>query len=115
MEDRIIRATAKNPKNRYADAREMYEDLKTALDDSRKDEKRYVYKYPENDMEETKALDDEVKKVKAETSKTKKTKTKTKTHTKTHSPKGCVFLFLRVCCKNKNRERGGSGILFFVI
>ena len=78
IENVIIRATAKNPKNRYADAREMYEDLKTALDDSRKDEKRYVYKYPENDMEETKTLDDEVKKVKAETSKTKKTKTKTK-------------------------------------
>ena len=40
IENVIIRATAKNPKNRYADAREMYEDLKTALDDSRKDEKR---------------------------------------------------------------------------
>ena len=29
--------------------------------------------------------------------------------------RGTFFLFLRVCCKNKNRERGGSGILFFVI
>ena len=76
IENVIIRATAKNPKNRYADAREMYEDLKTALDDSRKDEKRYVYKYPENDMEETKTLDEEVKKVKEETKKTKNTKTK---------------------------------------
>ena len=71
IENVIIRATAKNPKNRYSDAREMYEDLKTALDDSRKDEKRYVYKYPENDMEETKALDEEVKKVKEETKNTK--------------------------------------------
>ena len=39
IENVIIRATAKNPKNRYTDAREMHEDLKTALDESRKDEK----------------------------------------------------------------------------
>ncbi len=61
IENVIIRATAKNPKNRYTDAREMHEDLKTALDDSRKDEKRWVYKYPENDLEETKKLDDDLK------------------------------------------------------
>ena len=61
IENVIIRATAKNPKNRYIDAREMHEDIKTALDDSRKDEKRWVYKYPENDLEETKKLDDDLK------------------------------------------------------
>ena len=60
IENVIIKATAKNPKNRYTDARMMHEDLKTALDDSRKDERRYVYPYPENDLEETKALDKEV-------------------------------------------------------
>ena len=61
IENVIIRATAKNPKNRYTDAREMHEDIKTALDDSRKDEKRWVYKYPENDLEETKKLDEDLK------------------------------------------------------
>ena len=61
IENVIIRATAKNPKNRYTDAREMHEDIKTALDDSRKDEKRWVYKYPENHLEETKKLDDDLK------------------------------------------------------
>ena len=66
IENIIIRATAKNPKNRYTDAREMHQDLMTALDDSRKDEKRYVYKYPENDLDETKVLDKEVNKVKEE-------------------------------------------------
>ena len=66
IENIIIRATAKNPKNRYNDAREMHEDLKTALDDSRKDEKRYVYKYPENDLEDTKKLDDELASLKKE-------------------------------------------------
>ena len=33
IENIILRATAKNPKNRYTDAREMYEDLKTCLDE----------------------------------------------------------------------------------
>ena len=61
IENVMIKATTKNPKNRYTDAREMHEDIKTALDDSRKDEKRWVYKYPENDLEETKKLDDDLK------------------------------------------------------
>ena len=79
IENIIIKATAKNPKNRYSDAREMYEDLKTALDDSRANEKRFVYKYPENDMDETKVLDEEVKKVKQETKKAKEKVKKEKT------------------------------------
>ena len=66
IENIIIKATAKNPKNRYSDARSMHEDLKTALDDSRKDEKKYVYKYPENDAEETKKIESEIKAVKKE-------------------------------------------------
>ena len=60
IENIIIRATAKNPKNRYTDAREMHEDLETALDESRKDEARFVYKYPETDLDETKKLDKEL-------------------------------------------------------
>ena len=52
IENVIIKATAKNPKNRYTDAREMHEDLKTALDDSRKNEERYVYKFPESESDE---------------------------------------------------------------
>ena len=82
IENVIIKSTAKNPKNRYSDAREMFEDLKTALDESRSNEKRHVYKYPESDMDETKALDDEVKKVKEETKKTKSSKVKEKTKPK---------------------------------
>ena len=79
IENIIIRATAKNPKNRYVDAREMHEDLKTALDESRKNEERYVYKYPETDLEETKKLDKELASLKAEEkSKTKPTTKKSK-------------------------------------
>ena len=64
IENVIIKATAKNPKNRYTDARAMHEDIKTALDESRKDEPRYVYPYAENDLEETKALDNELAAIK---------------------------------------------------
>ena len=56
VENIIIKATAKNPKNRYADAKEMYEDLKTCLNDERLNEERITLKYPENDYDETKML-----------------------------------------------------------
>lgn len=45
----LKRATAKNPKNRYADAREMLEDMKTAMSDERVKEDIIEYKYPEFD------------------------------------------------------------------
>ncbi len=51
VENVILKSAAKNPKNRYNDAREMYEDLKTCLDESRKDEPRYEYEYPELDSD----------------------------------------------------------------
>ena len=56
IENIIIKATAKNPKNRYADARLMNEDLKTCLNESRLNEARIVLKYPEVDYDETKVM-----------------------------------------------------------
>ena len=50
LENIILKATAKNTKNRYNNVRELYDDLKTCLDKSRKDEKRIVFKYPENEF-----------------------------------------------------------------
>ena len=50
----IKRATAKNPKNRYNDAREMHEDLLTCLDDTRANEPIITFKYPENDIDDAK-------------------------------------------------------------
>ncbi|MEG2457723.1 MAG: Stk1 family PASTA domain-containing Ser/Thr kinase [Bacilli bacterium] len=47
MENVIIKSTAKNPKNRYADARVMHNDLITAMDPNRENEEKYVYKYSE--------------------------------------------------------------------
>ena len=51
VENIILKATAKNPKNRYADAKEMYNDLKTCLDESREKEEKIKFKYPEGDSE----------------------------------------------------------------
>ena len=56
IENIILKATAKNPKNRYDDARSMHEDLLTALDDDRMNEEPYKYKYPEHETENTKNL-----------------------------------------------------------
>jgi eukaryotic-like serine/threonine-protein kinase len=53
VENIIIKATAKNPKNRYNDAREMNEDLRTCLDESRANEEKITLKYPEGDDAET--------------------------------------------------------------
>ncbi len=54
IENIIMKATAKNVKNRYTDAKEMHDDLKTALSDSRAGEPRYVFEYPEDEAETSK-------------------------------------------------------------
>ena len=59
IENIIIKATAKNPKNRYDDVKSMHQDLLTALDDDRMNEEPYKYKYPEH--EDTKKKNAEVK------------------------------------------------------
>ena len=81
IENIIMKATAKNPKNRYKDAREMHDDLKTALSKERENEPKYTFKYAENDNENIKKsevrttpvpTDEEIKK----SDKLKKGKTK---------------------------------------
>ncbi len=64
IENIIIKATAKNPQNRYKDAREMHQDIVTAMDESRINEPKYVYKYSETDIDDTKALETAKKEVK---------------------------------------------------
>ena len=58
VENIILRACAKNPRNRYDSAAEMYEDIKTSLDPLRFEEKRLVYRYPEHELEDTKVMPD---------------------------------------------------------
>ena len=69
IENIILKATAKNPKNRYHDAKEMHEDLLTALDEDRLNEPKITYKYPEHE-EDIKSNDDTpVKQTKKESKK----------------------------------------------
>ena len=56
VENVVLRACAKNPENRYESVREMHDDLKTVLAESRKDEPRLVYDYPEGEPDEEKKV-----------------------------------------------------------
>jgi len=53
IENIILKATAKNPKNRYDSVLEMQEDIKNALKEEKRDEKRLEFLYPEFEKEET--------------------------------------------------------------
>ncbi len=85
IENIILKSTAKNPKNRYDDARSMHQDLLTALDDDRINEEPYKYKYPEHDVDgNTKPIkklsevDDNIENLDDEEEKPKKGKKKKK-------------------------------------
>lgn len=56
VENVVLRACAKNPENRYESVREMHEDLKTVLSESRRDEPKLVYDYPEGEPTEEKKV-----------------------------------------------------------
>ena len=49
VENIVLRATAKNPKNRYSSAKEMHDDIVSCLNEDRKDEPRIGFKYPEHE------------------------------------------------------------------
>ncbi len=61
VENVILKATAKNPKNRYSDAKEMHADLLTVLNEDRMSESRLIFKYPEIESEEVKPVKKVVK------------------------------------------------------
>src|SRR5574344_1200862 len=58
IENIIIKATAKNPKNRYDSVNEMHEDLKNALNDEQESVDRVTYEYPEQELDNTKLVSD---------------------------------------------------------
>ena len=51
VENIVLTATAKNPKNRYDSVEEMKNDIKTCLDIDRNEEERIEFKYPEFERE----------------------------------------------------------------
>lgn len=56
VENIILKATAKNPKNRYETVEAMHDDLLTCLNEDRLDERKYVFPYPEHENEEQKPV-----------------------------------------------------------
>lgn len=52
IENIILKATAKNPKNRYENVGEMNQDIIHALDEENQNVERYIYPYPESETEE---------------------------------------------------------------
>ncbi|MCI9233765.1 MAG: Stk1 family PASTA domain-containing Ser/Thr kinase [Bacilli bacterium] len=56
IENIILKACAKNPKNRYDSIKEMREDIEKSMDPQHQFEERHVYKFPEQDLEETKIM-----------------------------------------------------------
>ena len=52
-ENILLKATAKNPRNRYESAKDMYEDLLHCLEEEHANDKKIVFEYPENDLDET--------------------------------------------------------------
>lgn len=61
LENIIIKSTAKNPKNRYDDVKEMYSDLKVCLNEENLNQAPVIYKYPEHEVDEKESSLKEVK------------------------------------------------------
>lgn len=53
VENILLKATAKNPRNRYESARQMHEDLIHCLEPEHENDKKISYEYPENDLDDT--------------------------------------------------------------
>ncbi len=66
IENIIMKATAKNPKNRYNDTKEMHEDLASSLDEERSEEPVYVYPHPEVEVDENTKKVENIKEVEEE-------------------------------------------------
>ena len=74
VENIILKCTAKNPKNRYNNVKELNDDLKSALSIDRENEEKIKFKYPEDDLDETKVLDNLQDEIKEKTKKNDKIK-----------------------------------------
>ncbi len=66
VENIILKACAKNPRNRYDTAKEMYEDLVHCLDEEHANDKKVSFTYPENDIDSTGPIEVPVTKKKVE-------------------------------------------------
>lgn len=56
VENILLKATAKNPRNRYDSAREMHDDFVHCLDEEHQNDKKIVFEYPENDIDSSEPI-----------------------------------------------------------
>ena len=63
VENIILKSTAKNPRNRYDTAKQMYEDLLHCMDEEHANDKKISFEYPENDIDESEPIKTVTKKV----------------------------------------------------
>ena len=61
VENILLKATAKNPRNRYDTAKEMHEDLLNCLKEEHANDKKIVFEYPENDIDDNTPISPTVK------------------------------------------------------
>ena len=66
VENIILKAAAKNPRNRYDSAKEMHEDLLHCLDEEHTNDKKITFEYPENDFDSDTPVSTPVTKKKVE-------------------------------------------------
>lgn len=52
VENILMKATAKNPRNRYDSAKEMHDDLVVCLTEEHANDKKITFEYPENDIDD---------------------------------------------------------------
>ena len=57
VENILLKAAAKNPRNRYDSAKEMYEDFVHCLDEEHVNDKKIVFEYPENDLDSSEPIE----------------------------------------------------------
>lgn len=53
VENILLKAAAKNPRNRYDTAKEMHDDLLTCLTEEHANDKKITFEYPENDIDDS--------------------------------------------------------------
>ena len=56
VENILLKAAAKNPRNRYDSAKDMHNDLVNCLNEEHQNDKKIVFEYPENDIDSNSPL-----------------------------------------------------------
>ena len=99
IENIVLKACAKNPKNRYDSVKEMHDDIKNALTEDGLKQNKLVYEYPEHDLEETKVMPNlsRLDKVKKDETIEKKPKKSKKDKILIITGSLCALLVLLIC------------------